>query len=94
MASIWAVHPGEGHVQSPVGYSEPQWYAAYTWANHEKRVADQFAERKVERDAIEGTLAQQLAGFGDRVGSGGPEAYLLRYLAKDREMEFGVLDDQ
>lgn len=53
-----------------------------------------LAERKVERDAIEGTLVQQLAGLGDRVGSGGPEAYLLRNLAKDREMEFGVLDDQ
>jgi len=48
MASICAANPVEGQVQRPVGYSEPQWYAAYTWANHEKRVADQFVERTVE----------------------------------------------
>jgi|SRR5882672_3312889 len=48
MAIFCAVKSGEGHVQWPVGYSEPQWYAAYTWANHEKRVADQFVERRVE----------------------------------------------
>jgi transcription antitermination factor NusG len=48
MASDCAIHPGERHVQWHVGYSEPQWYAAYTWANHEKRVADQFVERRVE----------------------------------------------
>ncbi len=28
--------------------SEPQWYAAYTCANHEKRVAEQLRERSVE----------------------------------------------
>jgi transcription antitermination factor NusG len=26
----------------------PQWYAVYTWANHEKRVAGQLTERAVE----------------------------------------------
>jgi transcription antitermination factor NusG len=29
-------------------HAEPAWYAAYTCANHEKRVADQLAERSVE----------------------------------------------
>lgn len=28
--------------------SQPRWYAVYTCANHEKRVADQFAGRNVE----------------------------------------------
>jgi transcription antitermination factor NusG len=34
------------HLQ--VSFVEPHWYAAYTCANHEKRVADQFASRRVE----------------------------------------------
>ncbi len=29
-------------------YVQPRWYAAYTRANHERRVADQLAERGVE----------------------------------------------
>ena len=29
-------------------YVQPRWYAAYTRANHERRVADQLAERSVE----------------------------------------------
>ncbi len=29
-------------------YCEPQWYAAYTCANHEKRVAEQLKQRAVE----------------------------------------------
>jgi transcription antitermination factor NusG len=29
-------------------FLEPRWYAAYTCANHERRVADQFASRRVE----------------------------------------------
>src|SRR5437879_4081732 len=29
-------------------YSEPQWYATYTIANHEKRVAQQLTVREVE----------------------------------------------
>jgi len=33
---------------SPATYSEPQWYAAYTSANHEKRVAEQLGVREVE----------------------------------------------
>lgn len=32
----------------PVAQGEPHWYAAYTCAQHEKRVAEQLAERKVE----------------------------------------------
>jgi transcription antitermination factor NusG len=32
----------------PSSYWEPLWYAAYTSANHEKRVAVQFAARSVE----------------------------------------------
>src|SRR5271169_4718790 len=29
-------------------FVQPRWYAAYTRANHERRVADQLAERGVE----------------------------------------------
>lgn len=32
----------------PADYAEARWYAAYTCANHEKRVAEQLAERAVE----------------------------------------------
>ncbi|MGB7846093.1 MAG: UpxY family transcription antiterminator [Candidatus Acidiferrum sp.] len=32
----------------PAAYLEPQWYAAYTSANHEKRVAAQLGQRSVE----------------------------------------------
>jgi transcription antitermination factor NusG len=32
----------------PAGYYEANWYAAYTSANHEKRVADQLRERCVD----------------------------------------------
>jgi transcription antitermination factor NusG len=32
----------------PLDYLEPRWYAAYTSANHEKRVADQLGVREVE----------------------------------------------
>lgn len=32
----------------PAGYCDPRWYAAYTSANHEKRVAEQFAARSIE----------------------------------------------
>jgi transcription antitermination factor NusG len=32
----------------PVEYAEPRWYAAYTSANHEKRVAEQLRLRDVE----------------------------------------------
>jgi len=34
--------------QLPLEYVEPHWYAAYTCANHEKRVAEQLIERAVE----------------------------------------------
>jgi len=32
----------------PAAYLEPRWYAAYTCANHEKRVAEQLERRSVE----------------------------------------------
>lgn len=32
----------------PVEYLEPRWYAAYTSANHEKRVAEQLGVRSME----------------------------------------------
>src|SRR5712691_11232380 len=35
-------------VQLPASYLEERWYAAYTCANHEKRVAQQLVERQVE----------------------------------------------
>jgi transcription antitermination factor NusG len=35
-------------VNLPVEYVEPRWYAAYTSANHEKRVAVQVAQRSVQ----------------------------------------------
>ena len=34
--------------QLPTAYAEPRWYAAYTSSNHEKRVAEQLAQRSVE----------------------------------------------
>ncbi len=37
-----------GHLELPQSFHEPLWYAAYTSANHEKRVAEQFAVRSVE----------------------------------------------
>jgi transcription antitermination factor NusG len=32
----------------PANYLEPRWYAAYTCANHEKRIAKQLEERGIE----------------------------------------------
>jgi transcription antitermination factor NusG len=40
VTSVWPSLPPRG--------CEPQWYAAYTSANHEKRVAEQLAMREVE----------------------------------------------
>lgn len=37
-----------GGVVLPAEYAEPRWYAAYTRANHEKRVAEQLMQRSVE----------------------------------------------
>ncbi len=37
--------PGD---ESAMNYLAPHWYAAYTSANHEKRVAEQLAQRSVE----------------------------------------------
>lgn len=49
MATIAANIDGVGeHLGSPAGLFEPLWYAAYTSANHEKRVAEQLARRSVE----------------------------------------------
>ena len=28
--------------------AEPRWYAAYTWANHERRVVQQLSDRRIE----------------------------------------------
>jgi transcription antitermination factor NusG len=41
--SLTSVWPG-----LPAEHCEPQWYAAYTSANHEKRVAEQLGVREVE----------------------------------------------
>ncbi len=38
----------ETHPVLPAEYVEPRWYAAYTCANHEKRVAEQLDQRAVE----------------------------------------------
>jgi transcription termination/antitermination protein NusG len=48
MSPSFTVRPGERDQPWSSAFSEPLWYAAYTWANHEKRVADQFADRSVE----------------------------------------------
>src|SRR5271169_4831491 len=37
-----------GNVILPAEYLEQRWYAAYTSANHEKRVAEQLMQRSVE----------------------------------------------
>jgi transcription antitermination factor NusG len=48
-ASVAAYSSGaENGLGLPVEYVEPRWYATYTSANHEKRVARQLAERGVE----------------------------------------------
>lgn len=41
-------HSVRRNLELPVGYQEPCWYAAYTSANHEKRVAAQFEGRGVQ----------------------------------------------
>jgi transcription antitermination factor NusG len=43
-----ALHTLATVMQMPAEYLEPRWYAVYTCANHEKRVASQFALRTVE----------------------------------------------
>jgi transcription antitermination factor NusG len=37
-----------GEVSLPAAFTEPRWYAAYTCANHEKRVAAELLAREVE----------------------------------------------
>src|SRR5208282_1469285 len=49
MASEWAQLNPESELGAlPSAYCEPRWYAAYTSANHEKRVAEQLVVRAVE----------------------------------------------
>jgi transcription antitermination factor NusG len=38
---------GTESIAHPLGWAEQHWYAAYTCAHHEKRVAEQLAERDV-----------------------------------------------
>jgi len=47
MGSVSQNYGGE-LTRLPVEYSEPRWYAAYTCAQHEKRVAEQFTQRALE----------------------------------------------
>src|ERR1700681_1143563 len=44
------VHPLDSQpgVALPADYLEPRWYAAYTCANHEKRVREQLEQRSIE----------------------------------------------
>jgi transcription antitermination factor NusG len=46
--NAFAMLNGVDLTPSPATYSEPRWYAAYTSANHEKRVAGQLGVREVE----------------------------------------------
>jgi transcription antitermination factor NusG len=49
MASHWTqLNSGSELSTLPAAYCEPRWYAAYTSANHEKRVAEQLVVRSVE----------------------------------------------
>ena len=43
-----ACEASENLYSSSEGYVEPRWYAAYTWARHEKHVARQFHERSIQ----------------------------------------------
>ncbi len=47
MGSVSQNYGGE-LTRLPVEYSERRWYAAYTCAQHEKRVAEQFTQRALE----------------------------------------------
>jgi transcription antitermination factor NusG len=38
---------GKENIAHPLGWAEQHWYAAYTCSHHEKRVAEQLAERNV-----------------------------------------------
>jgi transcription antitermination factor NusG len=49
MVSHWAQLNSENELGiQPAAYQEQRWYAAYTSANHEKRVAEQLGIREVE----------------------------------------------
>jgi transcription antitermination factor NusG len=47
LSPILGLNAGEG-VVSQSNYFEPRWYAAYTCANHEKRVRDHLEQKSVE----------------------------------------------
>src|SRR5260370_1581476 len=47
-ATIGQVLNAEESPRQPAEFFEPLWYAAYTSANHEKRVAEQLRERSVD----------------------------------------------
>jgi transcription antitermination factor NusG len=44
----WESQETAGQTPFPQGHCEPRWYAAYTSANHEKRVVEQLGVREVE----------------------------------------------
>lgn len=46
--SDWTTRTGGGWLGLPADYYKERWYAAYTIANHEKRVAGQLVVRDVE----------------------------------------------
>src|SRR5216684_6791312 len=46
--SLLSPSAAEGRAFFPEAFIEERWYAAYTCANHEKRVAKQLEERSVE----------------------------------------------
>ncbi len=47
--TVVALRPSQEHYLAlPAEYLQPRWYAAYTCANHEKRVGEQLAQRSVE----------------------------------------------
>jgi len=49
MVSEWAqLNSGNELGMQPPAYREQRWYAAYTSANHEKRVAEQLGTREME----------------------------------------------
>jgi len=53
-----------------------------------------FAQRKVERNAVEGAPAQRSGSLADGVGARGRKTGLRGDLADDREMKAGVFDDE
>ncbi len=49
MTTATVGNPASGEALSPPpDPTQPRWYAAYTCANHEKRVAEQLGQRSIE----------------------------------------------